>query len=267
MLTGASGNLGGELIRGSCFDFVPLNRNDWGVLDQKMSSGIDVVIHAASDLRTQVAVSPVKLMNSNILSTARLLESMREYQVPRIIFLSTCAVYGEGMVSDENAKCSPISVNGISKLLNENMMFEFCKSNGIKLEILRVFNLYGGDDQFSILSHIKRALINGKPFVLNNSGIAQRDFIHVSDVASIIRNLLNKDIPCTHLNIGTGIATKISILVDIVKECFPELIIQHRQAVEAEYSRADISKLSQMVEHRFIRIEDYLRNDFMKIKA
>ena len=141
-------------------------------------------------------------------------------------------------------------------------MAEFCSANGIEYQILRVFNSYGGDDRFSIFSKLKRALQTGSPFVLNNDGRMQSDFIHVADVASVVLNLSATLISHTHLNIGTGVATKISTLVDKVAEQFPQLVIQRGLTREAEYSRADITRLREFWTGDFIRVEDYLRNDF-----
>jgi len=192
LLTGASGNFGREFVERAEVDVVQLNRDGWGDLDEKLAHGVNIVIHAAGDLRTRTAVSPVQLFDSNVLATARLLEAVREHQIPRFIFLSSCAVYGEDMRTNEESKCYPTSINGIGKLLCEKMIAEFCEENKIKYEILRIFNMYGGRDHFSVFSHMKRALEDDVPFTLNNRGIAQRDFIHVSDVVRIVLLLLRR---------------------------------------------------------------------------
>ena len=264
LLTGASGNLGSELVRRARFDIVQVNRGDWSDLDEKLKSGINIVIHAASDIRTRAAVSPVKLLDSNLLSTARLLEAVRDYEIPRFMFISSCAVYGEAMRTNEDCECRPTSINGISKLLNERVIGEFCAEHEIKYEIYRPFNTYGGRDFFSIMSHLERAIESKAPFTLNNMGIAQRDFIHVSDVASVILKLIEIEVPFSRLNIGTGVATRISTLVDLVQQRFPDLIIQHNQVEEAEYSRADITRLSKVIKCEFVRIEDFLKKQFMR---
>lgn len=263
LLTGASGNFGHEFLEQADCEVVQLSRDEWDGLGSKLAGGVDVVIHAAGDLRTRAAASPVKLLDSNILSTARLLEGMRDCRIPRLIFLSSCAVYGEDMRTNEESQCSPASINGIGKLLCEKMIAEFCAEHQIKYEILRIFNMYGGRDHFSVFSHMKRSLENGAPFILNNKGIAQRDFIHVSDVVRLVLSLLSRDVPYTHLNIGTGIATKLSALIELVGVRFPNLSIRHAQVDEAEYSRADIARLCGLADCNYVRIEDYLMKDFM----
>ena len=265
LLTGAAGNFGTEFqqlaSKKNSVSVVQVGRNDWPHIHEKLAS-TDVVVHAASDLRTSASVAPSRLLDSNVMSTATLLEASRAQRVKRLMFMSSCAVYGEDMRTGEDSVCCPITINGISKHLNEKLVAEFCSANGIEYQILRVFNSYGGDDRFSIFSKLKRALQTGSPFVLNNDGRMQRDFIHVADVASVVLNLSATLISHTHLNIGTGVATKISTLVDKVAEQFPQLVIQRGLTQEAEYSRADITRLREFWTGDFIRVEDYLRNDF-----
>ena len=265
LLTGAEGNFGSEFRRqanvGGHTRVISVGRADWAEIDKKLSS-VDVVVHAASDLRTAASSEPYRLLDSNVMSTATLLEASRRHRVKRFVFLSSCAVYGEDMRTGEDSLCCPITINGISKHLNEKLVAEFCTSNGIEYQILRVFNTYGGDDRFSIFSKLRQSLSNDKAFTLNNDGRMQRDFIHVADVASVVLNLSSVSNKYTHLNIGTGVATKISKLVEMVKARFPELVIQSGVTQEAEYSRADTTRLREFWTGDFIRIEDYIQEQF-----
>ena len=270
LLTGAQGNFGLTLTRlasaSSQIKLTPIGRDGWGDLHEKLRD-IDIVIHAASDLRTSAVTAPSSLLDSNVMTTARLLEASKHQKVKRWIFLSSCAVYGEDMRTDEDSVCCPITINGISKHLNEKLVAEFCRANSIEYQIFRVFNSYGANDQFSIFAKLKRALQNGTPFTLNNDGRMQRDFVHISDVATIVLHLLAADIQHTHLNIGTGVATKISALVSMVQEQFPQLNIQRGNTQEAEYSRASIKRLREFWHGDFIRVEDYIREQFASYVA
>ena len=270
LLTGAEGNFGYEFQRQSSkishVNVVTVGRGDWKLIQEKLESA-DVVVHAASDLRTSASLAPSRLLESNVMSTAMLLEAARDQRVKRLVFLSSCAVYGEDMRTGENSLCCPISINGISKHLNEKLVAEFCTANGIEYQILRVFNSYGGNDKFSIFSKIKRALQTSTPFTLNNDGRMQRDFIHVADVASIVLNLSTSRVLHSHLNIGTGVATKISTLVEMVAKQFPQLVIQRGLAQEAEYSRADTTRLREFWTGDFIRVEDYIQKQFANYAA
>ena len=270
LLTGAEGNFGSEFQqqanKNSNVNVIPVGRGDWPHVHENLASA-DVVVHAASDLRTSASVAPSRLLDSNVMSTAILLEASRQQRVKRLVFLSSCAVYGEDMRTNEDSLCCPMTINGISKHLNEKLVAEFCSANGMEYQILRVFNSYGGDDRFSIFSKLKRALQTNTPFTLNNDGRMQRDFIHVADVASVVLNLSATRIAHTQLNIGTGVATKISMLVDRVTEQFPQLMVQRGHTQEAEYSRADTTRLREFWTGDFIRVEDYLQKEFANYAA
>lgn len=266
LLTGAEGNFGTEFCRQAKAknhgNVISVGRDGWADIDDKLKI-TDVVVHAASDLRTSASLAPCRLLDSNVMSTATLLEAARRHRVKRMVYLSSCAVYGEDMRTGEDSLCCPITINGISKYLNEKLVAEFCSVNGIDYQILRVFNTYGGDDNFSIFCRLKNALSNGTAFTLNNDGRMQRDFIHVADVASIVLNLSTANIKYTHLNVGTGVATKILSLVNIVAARFPQLVIQPGITQEAEYSRADTGRLQEFWGERFVRIEDYVLENFI----
>ena len=270
VLTGADGNFGSEFRQRASsrqnIQVVPVGRGDWTQINDKLASA-DVVVHAASDLRTAASVDPARLLESNVMSTATLLTAAKQQSVKRLVFLSSCAVYGEDMRTGEDSLCCPITINGISKHLNEKLVAEFCAANSIEYQILRVFNSYGGNDKFSIFSKLKRALHQATPFTLNNDGRMLRDFIHVADVASVVLDLSTSRIKHTHLNIGTGVATKIATLVDMVAVQFPELVIKRGTTQEAEYSRADTTRLREFWTNDFIRIEDYIHQQFASYVA
>lgn len=266
LLTGSEGNFGTEFrtqaMAKKHAPVISVGRGAWSEIDEKLASA-DVVVHAASDLRTSASREPRRLLDSNVMSTATLLEASRRHRIKRIVFMSSCAVYGEDMRTGEESLCCPITINGISKHLNEKLVAEFCRANGIEYQILRVFNTYGGDDRFSIFSKLRRALENATAFTLNNEGRMLRDFIHVSDVASIVLNLSTRSTAYTHINIGTGVATKISELIELVASQFPQLVVQGGTTQEAEYSRADITRLREIWSGDFIRVEDYVQKQFV----
>jgi len=262
LVTGAGGNFGQQLQCITDFEIVPLCRDEWGLLEQKLQS-VDVVVHAAYDLRSAVSENPERLMDANLMITTRLIEAMREQKIPRLVFLSSCAVYGNSVQTREDSNCNPVSINGMSKRLNEEIIRTFCEKNDIKCEIYRIFNMYGGNDHFSVLNYLQQAALNRTQFVLRNQGLAQRDFIHVSDVARVIALLLKREVPFTHINIGTGVATKISDLLALALEQYPNMRVVHDNIEEAEYSRADITRLKSILDVSFVNVEQFVAKGFV----
>jgi UDP-glucose 4-epimerase len=263
LLTGATGNLGTTLVESRAAEFVPVGRADWPRLPALLASDVDAVLHAAWDLKTPITQRPVDVLDANLMATMRLLEACRAIGVTKFGYVSSCAVYGEDMNTAEDSACHPVTLNGITKLLNERIVEAFCSELGIECQIYRVFNMFGGNDGFSILSHLRRAIDHRAPFALNNGGAAQRDFIHVADVARIVMMLLPRQLPGIHMNVGTGRTTRISDIVAVIRRLHPELAIEQRSAHEAEYSRADISRLSSTVEElRFVDVMDFVELAF-----
>lgn len=244
-------------------EFVPVGRADWPRVPHLMASGIGAVLHAAWDLKMPMTQQPSSVLDSNLMATTRLLEACRDQGVRKFAYVSTCAVYGESVDTAEDAVCSPVTINGVTKLLNERIVQAFCEDAGIDCQIYRLFNTFGGSDRFSILSHLRRALDDDTPFTLNNGGVAERDFIHVSDIARIVMKLLPMDLPEVHMNVGTGRSTRISEIVEVVARLHPELRIAHRSVPEAVYSRADISRLSSTIDDlRFVDVRDFVETTF-----
>lgn len=263
IVTGSKGNLGATIIAQGGHEFIPVGRNDWDSLESKNLGSIDAVIHCAYDLKHKISEDPDKLMESNVLATGKLLKLMKQHKIPKLIFISTCAVYGSKSDTHEDSVVFPESINGIVKLLNERMITDFCKGTEIDVKILRIFNMYGGDDQFSIVNYLLKSARNKGRFTLNNNGVSRRDFIHVTDVAKIILKILSSNIPHNVMNIGTGKSTSISELVSYVKAQKQIEIIQSNQP-EIEYSRANINRMKQYFEYDFIDIFDYLKDELSK---
>ena len=263
LLTGAAGNLGTALRESREVEFVPLGRADWPKLPALLTPGVDAVLHAAWDLKTPFTQSPEAVFDANLMTTLRLLEACRAHRIPRFAYVSTCAVYGESMNTSEDSICCPVTVNGIAKLLNERIVQAFCAEHGIDCQIYRVFNMFGGNDHFSILSHLRRALEKSIPFMLNNRGGAQRDFVYVGDVASIVATLLQRKLAAVHVNVGTGRAIRIADIVGVVQRLRPELRIAYRSVAEAEYSRANTDRLVSIAGGlQFVEVMRFVESEF-----
>lgn len=260
LLTGADGNLGQTIKRkAQDHEVISITRANWKDAATKLKAG-DVVIHAASDLRTPVSENPSGVMESNLMTTVDLLKAMDKARPSRFIFISSCAVYGQSETTSEGVPPAPISTNGVTKLLNEKIIAEYCEPRKLDYTILRTFNTFGGNDRFSIIHHLQKSVEKGVPFKLNNQGLSQRDFVFVEDLAAITLQLLDKKPADKILNVGSGEATKIRDIVMEFQKLHPKLEIVHQSRKEAEYSRADISRLREIFpDYQFRSVLDFLR--------
>ncbi len=260
VITGAKGNLGTTLKRlGSTHDWISIDQGDWNSLDRDLKNA-NVVIHTASDLLTPAWKDPQGVMDSNLMTTVRLLQSLQNSPQCRLVFTSSCAVYGRSEVTREDVEPAPISTNGVTKLLNEALIREFCTYHGITFQIFRLFNTYGGNDRFSIVHRLQESLDAKRPFTLNNDGISQRDFLHVEDAAQVILKLIEMPVHYPVMNIGSGEATRIRDIVTEFRKGHPKLEIATSSRPEAEYSRADIQRLREFLpSYSFRSVLDFVR--------
>lgn len=249
LITGASGNLGSHL-KSECerkgFSYEALTRANIDDLD-RLIDGCDVVIHAAGDITHRIINKLVDISESNLLLTARVLEACVRHKVERFFYISSCAVYGNASTTRELGEYQPISLNGKFKKLNEELVALYCTEHGISSTSFRLFNIYGGNDRFSILSHLQRCCISGDRFKLLNNGLSRRDFIHVQDAARLICKCLTlTELPAI-LNIGTGDTTSVKDITVAFHKVCPTLEFEHLGVQEVEYSRADTALLKETV--------------------
>jgi len=86
---------------------------------------IDVVMHfAASCYVGESVLDPAKYYANNVIGTLNLLEAMREAQVRRLVFSSTCSTYGDpvSLPMSEGHPQRPVNPYGMSKLTAERAM-------------------------------------------------------------------------------------------------------------------------------------------------
>lgn len=165
---------------------------------------IDAVLHFAAHTVVPESVSdPLKYYGNNTCNTRNLLAACEAAGVDKFIFSSTAAVYGitgEG-VADENTVTCPANPYGMSKLMSEMMLCDYCITGRMRHVILRYFNVAGCDPQGRIghsaptatllvkaaCEHAvgKRAsiAIYGTDYETPD-GTGIRDYIHVEDLAS-----------------------------------------------------------------------------------
>lgn len=260
LLTGANGNLGKHIQLHSTFEFLPVSRNDWDSLDKVAQGECSTAIHCAYDLKNDLNLFPDSVLESNIVSTGKALRLCREKRIPKLVFISSCSVYGDSSNSAEDKPCSPVSMNGFTKLFNEELVKSFCEANSIDYLILRVFNSYGGDDQFSVVQKLISCAKHRRPFTLLNEGIAERDFIHVDDVAQVVCALAEMPLGREIINVGSGRSVRIVDLLRAVEERFGKIAVVDKQRPgEAIYSRANINKLRKLVDPQARDIFEFIR--------
>ena len=201
----------------------------------------DCVIHLAAFTKIEESIKrPKKYIANNYHKSKIFLDLCFKFNLKRIIFSSTAAVYSKskkGFVS-ENSSINPNNAYAKSKLLTENFLKKKCKNQKGQYIILRYFNVAGADlksrsgsvYQDSLIKNIINNIIkNNKVFNIygsnyaTNDGTAIRDYIHVMDLANIHFNAfkyLLKSKKNLILNCGYGRGFSVKQILEIAQKNF-----------------------------------------------
>jgi UDP-glucose 4-epimerase len=132
-------------------------------------------------------------------ATLNLLDAMREADVRRIVFSSTCATYGEPetVPISEDEPANPVNSYGNSKLAVDRMLADEARAHGLAAISLRYFNVAGasgplGEDhtpETHLIPLVLQAAAGTRESVAifgtdypTADGTAVRDYIHVDDL-------------------------------------------------------------------------------------
>jgi UDP-glucose 4-epimerase len=202
------------------------------------ADGFDGVLHfAAYALVGESVAQPEVYYRANVLGTLNLLEAMRAAQVTRLVFSSTCAVYGQpdAVPIAEDTPPRPINAYGASKLAVDYMIRDFCTAYGLGAVSLRYFNVAGaagdaGEDhepETHLIPNVFRAAQGKTEHVEvfgtdypTPDGTAIRDYIHVDDLATAHLLALDGATAGEHriFNLGTGDGNSVREVIDAVRE-------------------------------------------------
>ncbi len=194
------------------------------VLDIFKAEKFDVVYHLAAQIDVQKSIKdPVFDGTINILGTVNILEACKKYNVSKIIYASSAAVYGEPeyLGIDEKHPVRPLSYYGVSKYTPEHYITVYSNLWGLDYTILRYANVYGirqdPKGEGGVIAIFMDKMFKGSTPEIFGDGSATRDFIYVDDIVKA--NLLALDRGGRGVfNIGTGRAVSINKLYKIMKE-------------------------------------------------
>jgi UDP-glucose 4-epimerase len=187
--------------------------------------GVDAVLHLVSTTLPKGSnEDPVYDVNTNVISTIHMLNTMVQTGVKRIIFISSGGtVYGvpHAIPIPEDHPTNPEVSYGITKLMIEKYLYLYSRLHGLEPITLRVANPYGerqraGTGQGAVAAFIRRALA-GESIEIWGDGSVARDYIYISDVACACALAMQYQGAKMIFNISSGVGTSLTDLVAAIE--------------------------------------------------
>lgn len=202
-----------ELIKGDLRDAAAV---------RNAMTGVEVVFHQAADPSVPRSMAdPAGCYESNVLGTVNVLQAAHEAGVRRVVFASSCAVYGDepSLPKRETTTLAPMSPYATSKLAGEQLCEVYTRVFGVEAVALRYFNVFGprqdpNSAYAPVIPRFIKALHDGQPPTIFGDGEQTRDFVYVDDVVQA--NLLaaqSPDAPGRVFNIASGRAVSLNRLL------------------------------------------------------
>ena len=187
-------------------------------------AGFDAVLHfAAKSLVGESVTNPSMYWHTNVIGSRALLDAITTHEVPRLVFSSTAAVYGEPETFPitEDSPTKPTSTYGATKLAVDMMITNECSATPLAAVSLRYFNVagaaWGAGERHRTETHLIPITLDAAAGRRDKLGIYGddwptpdgtpiRDYVHVADLARAHVLALTAADPGEHLicNLGNG---------------------------------------------------------------
>ena len=191
------------------------------------NEGISYVFHEAAQVSVSVSVNNVHYdAEENVIGLINVLDMCRKYNVEKILFASTAAVYGipESSVSKEDSRIAPLSPYGLSKVFGENYIRMYNSLFGLNYVIFRYSNVYGprqsAHGEAGVVSIFNDRIRADEEVFIDGDGEQTRDFIYVKDVANANYLAAVENVKNITMNVSTNEKTSINELFDTMKKYF-----------------------------------------------
>lgn len=266
-----------ELIEGNLLDYKTC---------KKVTNNQDIVMHLAAKVGGvgYNVKHPATMFYHNVMMNTQMLEASKIDYVERYLCVSSACVYPRycsiPTPEEEGFKESPEPTNfgyGWSKRIAELQAQAYHDEYGMKISIVRPYNMYGPRDHFNLeLAHVIPALINKvisgmNPVVVWGDGEQTRAFVYVEDVARGMMLAIEKYPKPDPINIGTDEEIKIKDLIKLIVKLSgknPEVIFDTKKPGGQPRRNANISKAKKLLdyhpiitlEHGLMKTIDYYRN-------
>jgi UDP-glucose 4-epimerase len=204
------------------FEFIKGDILDIELLDRLFEANkFDIVFHMAanSDIAQSFA-NPNIDKDNTFMTTYALLTAMKKYNVKKIVFASTSAIYGDtpDLLHENYGPLKPVSHYGASKLASESFISSFVENYDMQAWIVRFPNVVGERATHGVIyDFIKKLRKDSSKLEVLGDGEQYKPYLYVKDlVEAIIFVYENADDKLNIYNLGVNSRTKVKDIARMV---------------------------------------------------
>lgn len=220
---------------------------------------IDVVVHIAARAGVRPSLEdPLSYVRTNIEGTVQVLQLMKEFHVPKMVFASSSSVYGNCQAekfSEDLKIMQPISPYAATKSACEQILYTYSKLYAINCVALRFFTVYGPRQRPDLAIHkfIEHITAN-QPIEMYGDGNTMRDYTYIDDIVNgICAAITYNKTPYEIINLGGGSPITLRQMIQTIEEILGEKAIIHQlpmQPGDVNKTVADISKAKKLLNYQ-----------------
>jgi nucleoside-diphosphate-sugar epimerase len=217
--------------------------------------GIHTIIHTVSLDHHQTQQYPVHVVaNTNVNPTWLLLDQFTQKGLKNFIYLSTVHVLGKlpSAIITEKALANPMNKYALTHFLSEKIVNYYNSATKTACINARLSNGYGtpvfhnNNCWWLVVNDLCKMAFYERKIVLQSEGTAQRDFLHISDVAYGMEVLIENKCQDNIVNLSSGVTYSLLEVAHLIQSVFyskyNNLIPVFRNGTELSIDFSDSSK-------------------------
>ncbi len=214
------------------------------------------ILHTVGIMGELVLENPYGNVALNIGGTHNILEIARQFEIPKVVYTSTGAVYGavSGIVAEDQYPPNPCDLYGSTKVSSEFLGLQYANSFGFDFRISRVFFCYGQGKWPSRFIRLYRLAFGAlevlEDLTMDKGADQKLDFTYIEDAGRGTALLYQaKRLKHDVFNIATGVPNSVGRVAELAQkyshfpvtvELGPGELMQRCEALDISRARDEL---------------------------
>ena len=212
--------------------------------------GVESIVHLAAivgDPACEQDHEPA--LETNYAATRMLIEIAKGHGVSRLLFASSCSVYGASDIEmDEHSEVQPISLYGRTKVDSERALLD-ARNDTFHPTVLRFATVFGLGyrHRFDLVVNLLTAKARQESIITIFNGQQWRPFIHLRDLVDATVRVLGAPVQIVSgeiFNVGDmRLNHTLADVADVIRDVFPNVVVEHVDNSDRRNYRVNFDKL------------------------